>query len=74
MRLWLLKRRYAIPVYDCNDGFVIRAGSEVTARFWASQKAADEGPNTWIDTTHSTCEPLEQDGESGVILIDFNAG
>lgn len=74
MRLWLLKRRLDRPEYDAADGFVIRAEDEFHARAWAAANAGDEKPITWTESALSTCDPLEQDGKSGVILIDFNAG
>lgn len=73
--LWILKRKDEFsPQYDANNGFVIRAASEDRARELASTKSSDEGPNTWINPTASTCERLCPDGDEEVILVDFNAG
>jgi hypothetical protein len=74
MKLWLLKRFTETPVYDVNNGFVIRAETENAARDIASQQRGDEGPETWTDIGLSTCEELTADGEIGVVLRDFNAG
>jgi hypothetical protein len=74
MRLWLLRRLSREPKYDVNDGFVIRAWSEDQARQLADRERADEGEGVWLSAARSSCEPLEQGGEPGVILIDFNAG
>jgi hypothetical protein len=76
MRLWLLKRIRGERdlIYDCNDGFVIRAESSTDARLIASQQFGDEGPNVWLSNDTSRCEELLQSGEPGVILIDFHAG
>lgn len=74
-RLWLLKRKdyLHMPLYDCNNGFVIRAESRSDARWLASKEKGDEGPDVWLSEDTSSCEELLQSGEPGVILIDFNA-
>ena len=73
-RLWVLKRIESRPVYDCSDGFVIRAVDAAEARLMASKKAGDEGPDAWLSSDRSSCDELLQSGQAEVILIDFHAG
>lgn len=75
-RLWLLQRKYTKgePVYDCNYGFVIRADDASDARLMASKEMGDEGADCWLSDDKSSCEELSQDGETAIILVDFNAG
>jgi hypothetical protein len=70
------------PWYDKCFGFVVRADSEEAARAFADAKAGDENrgkflnrktantSNPWLDRKYSTCEPLTEDGEAGVIMED----
>lgn len=74
MKLYILKRLIGRPVYDANNGFVIRAHDAADARRMASENNGDEGAATWLDPDLSTCAELTDDGERGVILQDFNAG
>lgn len=76
MKLWLLKRILVTNdgMYDCADGFVIRATSETEARSLAAGQSGDEGAQTWLDAEGSTCEMLMTDGDVDVILRDYNAG
>lgn len=76
MKIWLLKRveNNRAPVYDCNDGFVIRATSEGEAREIAAAQRGDEGAAVWRTAEGSSCEELVADGDSGIILRDFHAG
>jgi hypothetical protein len=63
--------------YDCNWGFVIRAASEFQARSIAQEQIADEkmdDPGFWLNSSSSTCTPLDAGGVVGVILRDFHAG
>ena len=69
--------------YDKVFGFVIRAETEGGARQCAQQHACDEsmaadknGSDTvpWIDDRYTHCVELTQEGDPGVILIDFSAG
>jgi hypothetical protein len=76
-RLWLLRRNTELkwaPVYDCNDGFVIRAETEADARKIASEQRGDEGSEVWLSSEKSTCDELLQSGDVGVVLQDFHAG
>lgn len=74
MKLWLLKRESKFgPMYDVNNGFVIRAESEAQARNIASDHHGDEGIGFWL-TDKATCEELLPEGDVGIILQDFNAG
>lgn len=73
------------PWFDKVFGFVIRADSEMEARVIANGNAGDENyerfsvekaSNTttpWLESKYSTCEQLNQDGQSGMILRDFCA-
>ncbi len=70
MQLWLIKSRLEVD-YDCYNGFVIRAETEIAARQIASRKACREGAVFWIDSRKSTCSVLEITGEAQVILSDF---
>lgn len=77
MKLWLLERNGLIqgmPIWDCNNGFVIRAETEQHAREIASQQRGDEGSATWLDPQRASCRELTGDGPQEVILRDFNAG
>lgn len=72
MKLWILRRPDGPPHYDVADGFVVRAESEYDARMFAAAKCGDEGPNVWVKK--ASCQELPLDGESGILLKDFNAG
>ena len=61
-------------IYDCNDGFVIRAKSEKQARKLASEDFADEGKDCWLYSDKSSCEKIKSTGENEIILKDFHAG
>ena len=76
MKLWLLTRKEteASPIYDCADGFVIRAETEAQAREIASTSAGDEKAGTWLSADGSSCEELTTDGPPTVVLRDFHAG
>lgn len=66
------------PNYDVTLGFIIRATSEEEARRFASQNQGDEGwgewQSPWLDENLTSCEELLAEGESGVIMRDFNNG
>lgn len=66
------------PPYDKMFGFVIRASSEEEAREIADKNSADEKRcftvSPWLSNKYTTCEILEESGETGIILRDFNAG
>jgi hypothetical protein len=76
LKLYLLKRiiHPRDPIWDCNDGFIIRAQTQTMARSIASDAAGDEGPATWLEADCSTCEELNVNGPSAIILRDFHAG
>lgn len=73
------------PWYDKAFGFVVRAETESAARQFADKDAGDENrgeflqmtiaqtTNPWLDEKYSTCEPLNADGEAGVVMKDFAA-
>ncbi|MGI9408479.1 MAG: hypothetical protein ACR2OV_00295 [Hyphomicrobiaceae bacterium] len=75
MALFVLRRLdMDAPIYDANNGFVVRAGTALRARFIAAEHAADEGPETWKDANRSTCEALSDVGNDIIVMADFNAG
>ena len=81
MKLWILKNiRPNGPHYDVACGFVVRAENENHARVLIHSSRlgddgyGDEGPDTWIDSTLSTCNELTPDGDAAIILRDFAAG
>ncbi len=60
--------------WDEYLGFVIRATSEESARYMASQSAADEGRAVWLDPEKTRCEVVPELGEEGIVLASFQAG
>ena len=75
MKLYLLSRIYERgKIYDCFNGHIIRADTEDEARAMASDTARDEGRNTWLDPTRSTCVIIEDTGKKEIILSDYHAG
>ena len=58
MRLWVLKRLTEQPVYDANNGFVIRASDPSEARMIATSYTCDEGKDVWLSTDTSSCDEL----------------
>lgn len=73
MKLWKLARLGDVD-YDVNDGFVIRAESELAAREMASRTRGEEGPGTWLAAKLSSCVEVTPEGDPEIILTDFNAG
>lgn len=67
MQLYLLQRIKACDFSEYN-GFVIRANSPEAARKMAAARAYE---HYWTDTAQTSCEELEQDGPSGIVLQDF---
>lgn len=73
------------PWYDKAFGFVVRAETQERARALAQEQAGDEkrgaflGRKTaatqvpWLDENYSTCEPLTDDGDEGIVMMDFHA-
>jgi len=60
--------------WDCANGFVVRASTEDEARLLASTKAGDEGDDAWLNPKFTSCEPLNNDGETEIVLRDFLVG
>ncbi|WP_157958696.1 hypothetical protein [Salinicola sp. CPA57] len=65
--------------WDMNHGFVIRAESEDEARGIAAQVFGDDNTGAsqsspWLDRHLTTCEPLDHDGEAGVVMNDYKRG
>ena len=66
-------------------GFVVRAEDEQSARQFAQEQACDEINNDymvdgkvirqqrspWLDPAYSTCIPLTDDGEAGIVIHDI---
>ena len=82
MKLWLLRPVESVrilrdgnlnpwePWYDKSFGFVVRAPTEKTARFIASEQCGAEGGDPWLNAEHSTCTELLPEGEEGVVMED----
>lgn len=68
----VLKDPRAFGFYDIAWGYVIRAASESEARRIANEVNQDPR-DPWLNPEHTTCEVLTADGETGIILTDFNA-
>jgi hypothetical protein len=73
------------PTFDKVVGLVIRAQDEPAARALAQAHAGHEGlgvyrelgasedevaSDVWLNSTWTSCDELEVEGESGVILVD----
>ncbi len=61
------------PWYDKSFGFVVRAETEEDARAIASESAGDEGADAWLKPEYSSCDSLENDGDSGLVMQDFHS-
>ena len=61
------------PWYDKAFGFVVRATNVQEARAFAANEAGDEGKKAWRDPYYTTCELLSNEGDPGVVMIDFHA-
>ena len=78
MKLWILepteagRKRYWTPWYDKCFAMVVRAETESDARELAALDAQDEGGPVWRDPDSSTCVPLTDAGEPGVIMQDVH--
>lgn len=80
MKLWLLRPVKDLPDgdnpwepwYDKCFGFVVRAKTEDDARQIAHAEAGDENRKStpWLDPKYSTCEPLVNKGDAGMIIQD----
>ena len=86
MKLWLLRPVEDLPPdhdknpwepwYDKAFGFVVRAETEEEARGFAQRDSGDEcgwrrEKPTWLLPQWSTCTPLTEEGEAGVVIRDF---
>ena len=85
MKLWILqpndlpaKDSPWIPIYDKVDCYVIRAETEHEARELAHSRGADENycgiTAPWRNPKYSFCTELLAEGDSGIVVRDFNAG
>ena len=71
------------PWFDKAFGFVVCAETEEEARNFAHRDAGDENrgeflgrktsetKSPWLDRKYTTCHPLNDDIENGVVLRDF---
>ena len=81
MKLWLLLPHDVNsspwkPWYDKAFGFVVRAEIAAEARDLAHEQGGDENRASvtpWLDSTYSSCEPLEASGNVEVIMCDFQS-
>jgi hypothetical protein len=75
--IWLLKRLESVD-YDENDGFIITAPDEYTARLIAASNAGNEGRSTWTNIALSSCTVIgvltHPDPTPRILLRSFNAG
>jgi len=83
MKLWDIGMRVDLPKtvrdqhwgYDCTYAAVIRAKSEQEAREIASKSlSGDQGNAVWLDEALTDCSEVTQDGEPGVLIVDFLSG
>ena len=75
MKLYILRPlnkdvREFNPWYDKNFGYVIRAKNKKSARKLAEINAGDEGEDVWLDNEKTSCEILESEGTTELIMID----
>lgn len=72
MNLYLLERTENTD-YGEAVGFVVMAVSEAQARELASKRAADEGPNAWLQSDRSSCARLDAAAaqDAHIVLGDF---
>ena len=73
VNVYLLERAGDIG-YDEAAGFVVAASTEADAREQAAERAGNEGGDTWLMPSLSTCEAIGPARQSGVILRSFRAG
>ncbi len=83
MKLWLLRPLEEVldrsednpwdPWFDKSFGFVVRAADQVEARDLAQKNATSETGEEWLDANYSSCQELETDGPSVIILEDFKS-
>ena len=74
MKIWLLK-----PIGSMQKGWgagvsnldacIVRADSEIVARCHAALESLNEGPESWLDSTITSCEEIPQVGPSQVLLL-----
>jgi hypothetical protein len=69
-----------VPWYDKTFRMIVRAETEVEARCLGGKEGAGDevrewkGQNPWLDPNLSDCVPLSDDGEPGVIMVDYQEG
>lgn len=56
--------------YDAFKNIMVRADDTTEARQLASECAADEGPDVWLDDSKSSCEKVHYDGDKGILISD----
>jgi hypothetical protein len=72
MDIYLLERIGGTD-YDEAAGFVVVAESPDEARRLAAEQYGDEGSDTWLAPSRSTCKVIDSTRQ-GVVLRDFRAG
>jgi hypothetical protein len=61
------------PIWDANEGFVVRAENEKKAREHVYANArGDEARSGWLDKKLSHCKKIAATGPAEIIMIDFN--
>ena len=77
MKLWKLEPLSAWePWHDTMAGIVVRAETEEDARAIAHEYSGDEDrqyPRPWLDSEVTSCVELTAEGETGMVLCDFDA-
>ena len=79
MKLWILSGRQYLeedpwqPWYNTAFSMVIRAETELAARKVATKHCGDEGKQAWLNPELSTCEVLDCEGETEMIIQDYRA-
>lgn len=70
------------PWFDKTFVLVVRAKNEAEARLIANEHSGSEvwepldregTRKLWLDPKYTTCEPLDHDGEPGLVIQDFAA-
>jgi hypothetical protein len=58
--------------YDETLGVVVCADDEAEARQMAASECGDEGPNSWLDSTRSTCFRISGADKRVVLVSSIN--
>jgi len=75
MKLYILKAVEGVedfnPWLDKSFGHLVRAENEENARDIASKRCGDEGTESWLNKSKTTCEELTINGEEEHLMVDF---